>query len=124
MSSDDKVTQLEAQLQKAKADRAARKAAEKVAAEAKQVTEEKAAAEAKEHWRAVEAKACWIAEEKAMAAVAVVRRQAILDAEARCQAETEEVVAEPDGRSLSKQKERAEGEQVMCNRCVTWGAEC
>ena len=54
MSSDDEVTKLEAQLQKAKAERATRKAAEewriaeeKAAAEAKRIAEEKAAAEAR-----------------------------------------------------------------------------
>ena len=48
MSSDNEITQLEAQLQKAKAERAAQKAAEKVAAEVKWFTEEKVAAEV---WR-------------------------------------------------------------------------
>ena len=52
-SSDDKVVQLEAQLQKAKAKRAARKATEKAAAEVKRVAEEKAAAEAEERRKVV-----------------------------------------------------------------------
>ena len=97
MSSDDKVAQLEAQLQKAKANRAAWKAAEKVVVEAKQVTEEKAGAEAKQvaKEKVAEAEACQIMEEKAMVAAVAVRRQAVLDAEARCQAEAEEAVAEP-----------------------------
>ena len=44
-SSSDQVAQLEAQLQKVKAKKAACKAVEKVAAEAKRITEEKAVAE-------------------------------------------------------------------------------
>ena len=60
MCSDDEVVQLEAQLQKAQADKAACKAAEEqqIAAEAKRVTEEKAVAEVRqvgeEVWRRVE----------------------------------------------------------------------
>ena len=46
-SSDDKVAQLEAQLQKVKAEKATCKATEKAAAEAKRIAEEKAAVEAK-----------------------------------------------------------------------------
>ena len=48
MSSSDKVTQLEAQLQKVKAEKAACKATEKAAVEVKRITEEKAAMEAKQ----------------------------------------------------------------------------
>ena len=48
MSSDDEVTQLEAQLQRVKAERATWKAAEKVAVEAKWVTKEKVVVEAEE----------------------------------------------------------------------------
>ena len=74
-----------------------------------------------ERWRVAEAEARRIVEEKVTVAA---RWQAILDAEARRQAEVEEAVAEPDGGSPSKQKERAEGEPVVCNRCVTQGAKC
>ena len=69
---------------------------------------------------AVEIEAHWIEEERVMAAA---RHQAILDAEARCKAEAKEVAAEPEGGSPSKQKERAEGELVICNRCATRGAD-
>ena len=63
MLSDDEVTKLEAQLQKAKAERAAWKvveewriAEEKAAAEAKKIAEEKAAVEVRrvEEWRRAE----------------------------------------------------------------------
>ena len=93
---------------------------EKVVMEAKQAAEEKAVAEVEEHQRVAEVEARRIAEEKAMAAV---RWQAILDVEARCQAKVEEVVTEPDGGLLLKQKERAEGESVMCDHCTTREAE-
>ena len=55
---------------------------------------------------------------------AVVRQQAILDVEAKQKAELEETGMEPGGRLLLKQKERAEGKQVICNCCMMWGAEC
>ena len=119
-ASDDKVAQLEAQLQKAKAERAAWTAVEKAAAEAKRVAEMKAAAEVEERRKAAELEARWVAEEKA----AVARRKAVLAAEARRQGEAEQAAAEPGGGLLSKQKERAEGELVVCNHCAARGAEC
>ena len=63
----------------------------------------------------VDAEARQIAEEK----VEVVRQQAVLDMEARRKAKAEKAVAEPGDGSLSKQKERAEGELVVCDRCAT-----
>ena len=44
--------------------------------------------------------------------------------EAKRKAEAEEVGMEQGSASLSKQKERAEGELIMCDHCATWGAEC
>ena len=119
-SSNDEVAQLEAQLQKAKAERAAWKAVEKAAAEAKRVAEMKAAAEVEERRKAAELEARWVAEEKA----AVARHKAVLAAEPRRQGEAEQAAAEPGGGSPSKQKERAEGEPAACDRCAAWGAEC
>ena len=56
--------------------------------------------------------------------MAAVRWQAILEVEAEWKAEVEETRTEQGGRLLLKQKERAEGKQVVCNHCATWGAKC
>ena len=147
MSSNDEVTQLEAQLQKVKADKATWKAAEeqqvaaeKVAIEARRVAKEKVAAEVRqveEEWRrveleecqkvmaaakaqAVEAEAQWLAEEKLVAAAAV-RHKAVL---AMAETAAEEVGMESDGGLLLKQKGWVEGEQMVCDRCAIWGFEC
>ena len=82
--------------------------------------EEKVVAEAEERRRAAEAEACRIAEERGEVAAAV-RRQAVLDMEAKWKAEAEEAGMEQGSGSLLKQKERAEGEPAMCDCCVTWG---
>ena len=52
------------------------------------------------------------------------RWQAVLDVEAKWKAEAEETGTELGGGLPLKQKERAEGEQVICDCCVTWGAKC
>ena len=70
-----------------------------------------------------ETETCQIVEER-VAVAAVVRWQAILDVEAKWKAEEEEMGTEQGGRFTLKQKERAEGKQVTCDCCVTWGAEC
>ena len=87
----------------------------------KQVAEEKVVAEVEECRRVAEAEACQIMEEKVVVAV---RQQAILDVEARRKAEAEEAVADLDDRLLSKQKERVEGEPVVCDHCAMRGVEC
>ena len=135
--SDDEVAQLEARLQKVKAEKAARKAVEKAAAEAKRIAEEKAAAEAKraeerrrveleEQRQAVaaakareEAEGRQIAEE--LVAAAAAKRKAILaTAETVAEeAETEQAVGMP-----AKQKGRAEGERLACDHCATRGFDC
>ena len=75
------------------------------------LAEEKVAAEVEEGQRAEEAKACQIAEERVVAA-AVARQQAVLDVDAKQKAEAKETGMEKGGGSPSRQKERAEGEQV------------
>ena len=117
MSSDDDIAQLEAQLQRAHVLKAEHKATvEPKVVEDHCPAEEKAAAE-------VKAEVCQIAEERVVVAAAV-RRQAVLEAEAKCKAEVEETGSEQGGGLWLKQKERVEGKQVMCDRCATWGAEC
>ena len=117
MSSNDNTAQLEAQLQRACVLKVESKAtAEHKVVEDCYLAEEKVAAE-------VEAEVHWIAEERVVAAAAA-RWQAILDAEAKCKAEVEEMGMEQGGGSLSKQKERAEGKQIMCDHCAMWGADC
>ena len=155
MSSDDEVAKLEAQLQKAKAKRAAQKAAEeqqiakeKAAAEAKRIAEEKVATEAKriaeekaaaaarqvEEWRRAEleeqqremamakareeAKGCWIA--KGLVA-AVAKCKAFL---AAAETVVEEAEMEQAIGLSAKQKGRAEGERLACDRCATRGFDC
>ena len=125
MSSDDKVTQLEVQLQKAKAERAAWKATEeqqiaeeKVAAEVKRVTEEKAVVEVRcvEEWRRAMAVAkAWV-EELAAARCKTVLAMAETAVE---EAKMEQVVGLP-----AKQKEQVEGKQLACDRCTTQGFDC
>ena len=141
MSSSDEVAQLEAQLQKVKAEKAACKATEKAAVEAKRIPEEKAAAEVKrvaeekaamkrveeqrqaeleERWRLMAAAKAW-AEVEGLEARAAARRKATLAAAetAAEEAEMEEVVGSP-----AKQKGRAKGERLACDRCMTWGFDC
>ena len=109
-SSDDEVARLEAQLQKVKAEKAARKATEKAAAEAKRIAEEKVAAEAKrveerrraeleEQRRAVAAAKVWEEAEgcRITEGLTVVKRKAVLAmAEIVAEeAETEQAVGMP-----------------------------
>ena len=102
MSSNDKVAQLEAQLQKARADKVECKdadewwiAEEKAATEAKRIAKEKAVAEVKhvveEEQRrvvVVAVEAQWITKGKT-AVVALLRCKDVLEAEAKCKAEAE-----------------------------------
>ena len=143
MSSSDKVAQLEAQLQKVKAEKAACKGAEKGVVEAKRITEEKAAAEVKqiaeekvaaeakhvEEWRQVELEE----RRRLMAAVKAQAEMEELEARAAArhkaslavaetlaeEAETEEVFG-----SRAKQKRQAKGERLACDRCTTRGFDC
>ena len=149
MSSSDEVAQLEAWLQKVKADKAACKATEKAAAEAKRIAEEKVAAEVKriaEEKAAVEAKRVeerrqaeleerrwavatakaqeeaegrWIAEELVVAAAAKPKAVLAVVETAAEKAETEQAVGMP-----AKQKGQAEGERLACDRCATRGFDC
>ena len=131
-SSDDEVAQLEAQLQKARAKKAAWKAVEakrvaeeKAVAEVRCVEEEQRRVELQERWSTMavvkvwteEAEEHWVAEEE----LAAARRRVIL---AMAETAVEETGTEQDGRSPSKQKGWVEGKQLVCDCCVMQGFNC
>ena len=107
MSSDDKVAQLEAQLQRARAERAARKAAEErqiaaemVVVEAKWVAEEKAAAEVRQ------------VEEEQRVAELKERRKALTAAKARAKEATAHWITEEKVALEPCQQSRRGGQRV------------
>ena len=100
-------------------------------AEEWQITKEKVAVEVKrvaeEEQRRVEVavvEAWWITKEK----TAVARQRATLEVEAKHKAkeewQVEEMEMEQGGGLPSNQKGKAEGEQLVCDCCVTWGFDC
>ena len=62
--------------------------------------------------------AYWVAEEK----LVVARWRAMLEDEARCKAEVEEL--EKGGRLLLKWRGQVEGKWLVCNCCMTQGFKC